>query len=220
MENSERSEATGADSTALDRVVANGILTASIITSLAFILWNENFASDYFSDQWVTWSLLITLILGSIAMLSSAVQVHTMNTSFRAVLFFKELKINGQAVEYVDKRAAKTRAIGFTYGTAKASKASLWNLIQIESIGDAMALAFFGPMFFLLPSSADVFRESEGVKFQVATSVRGQRVMLTTDETDRHSKDVGDFLEPINVCYVPSAPTEGAHQTDKSCESG
>lgn len=105
VENSVRSEATGAASTALYRVVANSILTASITTSLAFILWNENF---HFSDQWVTWSLLITLILGPIAMLSSAVQVHTMNTSFRAALFFKELKINGQAVEYVDKRAAKT----------------------------------------------------------------------------------------------------------------
>lgn len=44
--------------------------------------------------------------------------------------------------------------------------------------------------------------------------------MLTTDETDRHIKGFGDFLEPINVCYVPSAPTEGANQTDKSCESG
>jgi len=77
-------------------------------------------------------------------------------------------------------------------------------LIKTASVWDVLSLLLFGPSFTLLPTSADHALESEGAHFQLTVTIRGERVVMTTGGTDKHSKDKqGANLEAINVCYRP-----------------
>jgi len=199
----ERQNATNAAQTALYRVVANGMIMTTIIISSGFIMWTSS-PTDTPSTQLGSLGLLASISLGVAAMFTSAVQMTILNSAFRMILHMKEVNINGHAVDYTKKRVSGRKNIGFIYGKLKSDLVRGRDLIKTASVWDVLSLLLFGPSFTLLPTSADHALESEGAHFQLTVTIRGERVVMTTGGTDKHSKDKqGANLEAINVCYRP-----------------
>ena len=194
---------------ALERVVANGMIMVAIILASSFSVWSTT-ANDSSNSQAGSLALLASFSLGGVAMFTSAVKMTMTNSSHKEVLHLKEVKINGQAVEYTKKRISVRRGIGFTYDTVKARKVRFRDLVEIASLVDMMLFLLFGPAYSLLPSEADQSRVSTGAQFTLATSVRSATLVLTTGGTDNHSKDEqGVNIEAINACYRPSGVSTG-----------
>ena len=204
---------------ALDRVVANGMIMVAIILASGFSVWSK--ATGIFSDvQTGSLALLASFSLGGMAMFTSAVKITMANSSFKEILHFKEVRINGQAVKYTKKRVSVSMGVGFTYETVKARKVQLRDLVKITSFVDVPLFLLFGPGYSLLPTRADQTRVSTGTQFGVMISIRDARVVLTTGGTNKHSKDEkGMNIEAINVCFQPPAMPTGI-QADAPVQYG
>lgn len=205
VQQTERKIATTAATQARDQVIAIGVIMLLLLFWYQTSEWIGPTLEEMTNISLSFWSLVVVLGLGAGAMLRSAFNMRTMIISFQALVFLKEIKINGQATDYANKRVSKTQAIGFTHGNVRPCQCDLHDLIKLHNIRDWFALIIFGPAYFLLPSSSDQSRSSEIVDFQITASVRGQTVMFTTGATTRHGKDEdGRPLEPINVSYRSS----------------
>jgi hypothetical protein len=79
-------------------------------------------------------ALLASLTLGTGAIFSSAIELSVMNTSFRNVLFLKEVMINGQASAHVRKRARKKNIIGFTHNTVLIKAVRMMDFVKSTSL--------------------------------------------------------------------------------------
>jgi hypothetical protein len=78
----------------------------------------------------------------------------------------------------------------------------VFDLVRFQKARNALWVLLFGPGYALLPTIFDEARVSSGSHFEITTTVRGEAVLLTTQGTDKHSKDEKDGnSEPINVCY-------------------
>jgi hypothetical protein len=186
---------------ALDRVVAKALIMLAVTMSSGFSVWTGTVAyAD--SNQLGSLALLASLTVGVGAMFTSALALNAMNSSFRVLLQLKEIKINGHAVEYYQKRVSRTKAIGFTHGSIQAREVRLSDILAVKAIWGVFCLLLFGPAYALLPTAADASRQSANTQFELHVTVRGHPVVLTTEGTDRHSKDAeGVNYETINVCY-------------------
>jgi hypothetical protein len=187
--------------TALDGVVTNVMTMVGITITTGFSIWTTRTTDA--TSQLGSLALLASLTLGSAAMFSSAVDLSVMDTSFRNVLFLKEVMINGDASAHVQKRGSSRNVIGFMHKTVKTRRVRMRDLINMT---DFWPLVFFGPAYVLLPSRADHERQSAGAKFELRVSVRGKPVLFTTEDTNRHNtKPDGSNVEAINVCYDPDS---------------
>lgn len=212
----ERQNAIDAARTALDRVVANGMIMTAVVVSSGFTMWTAA-PTDAKGTQLGSLGLLASLSLGVAAMFTSAVQMTILNSAFKMVLHLKEIKINGHAVDYTKKRASARKSIGFSYGRIKAHQMRVRDLLRTSTVSDVLWLLLFGPAYILLPTSADHALESEGAQFQLTANVRGETIVMTTGSTDKHSRDKqGASLEAINVCYRPRSATRSAAIIDGS----
>lgn len=206
VQETERQHAIDAAQTALDRVVANGMIMTMIIISSGFIMWTSA-PTDAKSTQLGSLGLLASLSLGVAAMFTSAVQMSILNSAFKMILHLKEVNINGHAVDYTKKRVSGRKNIGFVYGKLKSHLVRGRDLIRTASVWDVLSLLLFGPAFTLLPTSAEHTLESEGAHFQLIATVRGEHITMTTGGTNKHGKDKqGANLEAINVCLLPPQP--------------
>jgi hypothetical protein len=132
-----------------------------------------------------------------------------MDSSFTNVLYLKEVMINGQASAHVTKRPSNKRVIGFAHKSVDKKAVRVRDLARFSNL---WSLLIFGPAYALLPSEADHGRQSEGASFELHVRVRGEPVILTTESTNRHSKQAdGANIEAINVfCTPKSAPRRTA----------
>ena len=120
--------------------------------------------------------------------------------------------INGQAAAHVQKRANKKNIVGFTHQTVQMKTVGFKEMARSTSF---WGLLIFGPAYGLLPSKEDHYRQSAGAKFELFSNVRGRKVLLTTEGTNKHIKheDGGNF-DTINVCYLPDPdPNESSSST-------
>ena len=199
----ERVEARKAATRALERVVANCMLIMAVVISYGFSVWTGRIVNAD-SNELGSLALLGSLSLGVGAMFTSAVQLNIMNNSFRTIVYLKEIKINGHAIDHGAKRPARTRAIGFTQGTIKAHAVQLRDIVRASSVRGLFCLLLFGPAHTLLPTEAEEARQSANIQYVLQVRVRDERVHLTTERTDRHSQDANGFNhEAINVCHFP-----------------
>jgi hypothetical protein len=187
---------------ALERCVTNLMTMVAIIVTSGFSVWTSQANSE--SSQLGSLALLASLSLGTGAMFSSGVELSVMDTSFKNLLFLKEIMINGKASEHILKRTSKTRIIGFTHGTVKARPVLIRDLAKVSGF---WGFLLFGPAYALLPTKDDHARLSAGVNFELNVKVRNKAVIFTTEGTSAHSKDgEGENVEAINVCYIPPPP--------------
>ena len=187
--------------TALKRIIANIMNMIGIIIASGFSVWTPK--ADIQNSQLGSLALLASLALGTGAMFTSAVYLSVMETSFRNLLFLKEIMINGKESDHVEKRSSKGRVLGFTHGTVEAQGVRTRDLVKMCTV---WGFLLFGPVYALLPSKADHTRQTSGADFELHVTVRGKPIILTTGSTDRHGKGAdGRNLEPINVCYNPQA---------------
>ncbi|EEP80347.1 predicted protein [Uncinocarpus reesii 1704] len=205
-----------AASVALERVITNVVSIVGITITTGFATWTSISNSGDSTSQLGSLALLASLTIGSGAMFSSAIELSVMDTSFRNVLFYKEVLINRQATAHVQKRAKKKNVVGFTHNTVEMKTVGIRELASFTKL---WALIVFGPAYALLPSEKDHFRQSTGADFEIRTSVREHPILLTTaatTERQAHSDD-GNF-ENINVCFLANgerlSPTSSI-----SCES-
>ncbi|KAF8247300.1 hypothetical protein K440DRAFT_654873 [Wilcoxina mikolae CBS 423.85] len=204
----ERTNATDAVITAHNHIVSNALMLIVVITSTAFASWNARLSGTD-STQLGSLALLATLGAGIAAMVSSVVQLNILNSSFHILLNLTEVKINGQAREQCNKRLKKSKAIGFTLGTAKPRPVLMSDLLHASSYREILSLVVFGPAFALLPSEEDHASQSADAKFSLHVPVRDKLVVMTTENTSKHSRNAeGISLEAINVCYRPSSTAE------------
>ncbi|KAI1956682.1 hypothetical protein LOZ58_006184 [Ophidiomyces ophidiicola] len=190
-----------AGSIALERVITNVVTIVGITITTGFAAWTSIASAGDSTTQLGSLALLASLTIGSGAMFSSAVELSVMDTSFRNVLFYKELMINGQATAHVQKRAKKKNVVGFTHNTVQMGRVGF---IELAKFTKLWALLVFGPAYGLLPGEEDHFRQSAGAEFEFFASVRDKKVLLTTEATTKHQvhTDGGSF-EAINVCFLP-----------------
>lgn len=186
---------------ALERVMTNVMAMVGISITTGFAVWTSMASATDSTTQLGSLALLASLTIGTGAMFSSAVELSVMDTSFRNVLFFKELLINGQAAAHVQKRARKKDIIGFTHGTIPAEAVKFMDLARSSK---AWNVLLFGPAHALLPSAEDHSRQSAGAEFDMALDIRDKKVLFTTEMTDGHQVDAdGANVEAINVCFAP-----------------
>ncbi|EAS27934.1 uncharacterized protein CIMG_09138 [Coccidioides immitis RS] len=189
-----------AASVALERVITNVVSIVGITITTGFATWTTISDGGDSTTQLGSLALLASLTIGSGAMFSSAIELSVMETSFRNVLFYKEVLINRQATAHVQKRAKKKDVVGFTHNTVDMKTVGVLELARFTKL---WALIIFGPAYALLPSEEDHFRQSVGADFEVCSAVRDKQVLLTTaatTERQAHTDD-GNF-ESINVCFL------------------
>ncbi|KIX03186.1 uncharacterized protein Z518_06738 [Rhinocladiella mackenziei CBS 650.93] len=200
--------------TALDGVVANVMTMVGIVITTGFSGWTTRPTDGTVSSQLGSLALLASLTLGAAAMFSSAIDLSVMLTSFRNILFLKEVLLNGEASGHVQKRASNRKVVGFTHKTVTPRPLGLRDLAISASF---WPLVIFGPAYTLLPSEEDHDRQSMGAKFELGVRVRGKKVIFTTETTDRHNtKPDGTNVGSINVCHeIPSMPSTEAPRISK-----
>jgi hypothetical protein len=130
-------------------------------------------------------ALLSSLALGVAAMFTSAVQLSILNSSFRQILLLKEVRINGHAIEHIQKHVSSGVPLGFIYGQAKAHKLLMYELVGVKNAWDALGILLFGPGYFLLPTVSDETRVSAGSDFEITAHVRGESVFSRLKATIR-----------------------------------
>ncbi|KAF8575656.1 hypothetical protein K439DRAFT_1419596 [Ramaria rubella] len=201
----ERDTATEAASTALERVVANGMVMAAVILSSGLATWTVA-PADSDSTQLGSLGVLASLSLGATAMFTSAMQLTTMNSSYRQILLLKEVTINGHEIAYVKKRPAVSRGIGFIYGKAGMHKLRMRDMLKETNWWGKLCFLLFGPAYALLLSEEDAAMESAGTQWELTAIVRDETVVLTTGGTNRHNRDDQNAsVEAINVCFRPAS---------------
>jgi len=126
-----------------------------------------------------------------------------MDSSYRTIVSLKETKINGQAVDHYKKRRSRQVPLSFTSGTVEASRVGFTDIFATNRLVNIFGILFLGPAFALLPNKRDHERTSADVEFDLAVSVRENKVLLTTKTTEGHSRgNDGLNIEAINVCYI------------------
>jgi hypothetical protein len=192
--------------TALDSVIVNVMTMLGIIITSGFSVWTSKATAA--TSQLGSLALLASLTLASAAMFSSAVDLSIMDTSFRNVLFLKEVMINGEASAHVQKRSSRRKVLGFMHKTVQTRTMKITDLVKLTGF---WPLLLFGPAYALLPSIADHERQSAGLQYEMNVNVRGKSVLFTTESTDRHNKKAdGSSLGAINVCYGIEPPEKTA----------
>lgn len=186
---------------ALERIVANAAAMLGICIVTGFTTYTAKPLLDNSSTQIGSIALLGSALLGLAAMFTSALHLSTMNKAYQQILSMKELKINGNAIEYVTKRSNQIGVVGFTQGSLKAKKVTLWHLFQAMNWWRKMLSLVFGPAYALLPNADDDARRSTDTSFECNIDVRGQDVVFTTGRTSRHRRQQsnGENIEAINV---------------------
>lgn len=119
---------------ALGQVVTNVMTIVGITITTGFAAWTSMASSADSTTQLGSLALLASLTLDTGAMFSSAIELSVMNTSFRNVLFLKEVMINGQAPAHVQKRARKKNIIGFTHNTVPIKAVRMMDFVKSTSL--------------------------------------------------------------------------------------
>lgn len=188
QEKARNSFQTAAES-ALERVIANAAAMLSICVVTGFSTYTTKPLQDDSSTQIGSIALLGSALLGLAAMFTSALHLSNMNTAFQQILSMKELKINGNAVEYVTRRIYQGRRVGFTQGSLHARKVTLWHLLRAMNWWNRILSLMFGPAYALLPTADDDTRRSTDASFECKIDVRGQDVVFTTACTSSHRRN-------------------------------
>ena len=200
VQKTEREKATIAGNLALDRVIASGMLTLAVNISCGFLAWSNATGAD---ETLGSLGLLGSLSLGMASMYTSAVQLNILNSSFKEILYLKEIKINGQALTFAKKRPSPRRVIGLAQGDTMPSRVGIRDVVGALSVKDVFCLLLFGPAYFLLPTEHDRDRTSMRTEFELRMSVRGHPIVFTTAGTNMHDRGSdGSNLEAVNVCYL------------------
>lgn len=202
---------------ALERVITNVVTIVGITITTGFASWTSISDTGDSTTQLGSLALLASLTIGTGAMFSSAIELSVMATSFRNVLFYKEIMINRQATAYVQKRAKKKNIVGFTHETVKMKRVGLK---ELAGFAKPWALMVFGPGYALLPSEEDHFRQSAGAQFEFCAGVRDKKVLLTTEATSEHQTNSdGGSVDAINVCYLADEERRARSPSSVSSES-
>jgi len=200
VQKTERSKATTSGDLALERIIASGMLTLAVNISSGFLAWSTVTQAD---EALGSLGLLGSLSLGMASMYTSAVHLNILNSSFKEILYLKEIKINGQALNFVKKRPSPRRVIGLAQGTRMPWRVRVWDTIGVVNVRDVVCLLLFGPAYFLLPTEHDRDRTSMRTEFELRMTVRGHPVVITTSSTSKHDVDGdGNNVEAVNVCYL------------------
>ena len=152
-------------------------------------------------------------------MYTSVVDLSLLSNDFETVLRLKEIKTNNLAVDQINKRKWDKKAVGFVIGAQKTDhpilkprRITMFDLLRAVDLGSILECLIFGPAYVLLPSQADVERQSENANFDFELSVRNGHARFTTDShsTANDGKQVSeedrDMEEAIHVWYTGSAP--------------
>jgi len=200
VQTTERSKATTSGDLALERIIASGMLILAVNISSGFLAWSTATQAD---ETLGSLGLLGSLSLGMASMYTSAVHLNILNSSFKEILYLKEIKINGQALNFVKKRPSPRRVIGLAQGTRMPWRVRVWDIIGAVNVRDVVCLLLFGPAYFLLPTEHDRDRTSMRTEFELRMTVRGHPVVITTSGTSKHDVDGdGNNMEAVNVCYL------------------
>ena len=202
-----------AGKTALERVVTNVMTMLGITITTGFSGWTSVSSTVDSTSQLGSLALLASLTLGAGAMFSSAIDLSVMVSSFRNVLFLKEVMINGQALAYVQKRHSKRTSIGFTQGSVTMRPVRTRDLAKSNHL---WSLILFGSAYALLPSGEDHLRQAAGAEYEFVIRLREKNVLFTTADTGRHQAVAdGGTIESINVCYLARAQTGSISSTQR-----
>jgi hypothetical protein len=200
VQKTERSKATISGDLALERIIASGMLILAVNISCGFLAWSNATQSD---ETLGSLGLLGSLSLGMASMYTSAVHLNILNSSFKEILYLKEIKINGQALNFFKKRPSPRQVIGLAQGTKMPWRVGMWDIIGALNIKDVVCLLLFGPAYLLLPTEHDRDRTSMRTEFELRMTVRGHPVVITTSGTSKHDVDgSGNSVEAVNVCYL------------------
>jgi hypothetical protein len=196
-----RSSFQTAAESALERVIANAAAMLSICVVTGFSAYTTKPLLDNSSTQIGSIALLGSALLGLAAMFTSTLHLSNMNTAYQQILSMKELKINGNAVEYVTRRIYQGRIVGFTQGSLQARKVTLWHLLRAMNWWSRIHSLMFGPAYALLPTADDDTRHLRDTSFECKIDVRGQDVVFTTACTSRHRthQSTGENVDAIVV---------------------
>jgi hypothetical protein len=208
----ERGSAVDSANEARKLIIANDILMMGIGLSTTFSTWTAPSLVDNTSTQIGSLALLTTVIGGLTSLVKSTSHLREMNDSFNHILNFKEIKINGLAADFVQKRKIKQRSIGFTEGSLTAHYVTWFQLSRHMKWLELIPLLLFGPAYALLPSGADAKQKSDEIAFELKVNVRNHSVIFTTESTNRHEKKEEENIEAINVCYQPPVEPTQADQ--------
>ncbi|KXX82413.1 hypothetical protein MMYC01_201366 [Madurella mycetomatis] len=192
---------------ALNFVITNVMTMLGITITTGFSVWTSTDSTT--TSQLGSLALLASLTLGVGAMFSSAVDLSVMESSFRNVLFLKELMINGEASSHVSKRISKRTTLGFAHGTVKPRHLGMMTLMRM---GKFWPVLLWGPGIVLLPSEEDHNRQNKGAEFEFRVAVRGKVVTFTTQEIDQGKQADDNSADTINVCYESSGPPPATPQ--------
>ncbi|KAL4744216.1 hypothetical protein BDW72DRAFT_189043 [Aspergillus terricola var. indicus] len=140
-----------------DRIVSNSLLVMGITVASAFSSWTsiqttENTPNNFNTSAIGSMALLTSLSLGVAALLSSALHLSIMDSSFWTILSLKEIKINGQALDHYKKRRRKqedrANLLSFAEGTVPTSRISLFDIVATSrGVNDLFKLMLFGPAY-------------------------------------------------------------------------
>jgi hypothetical protein len=199
VQNKAREEATLAIAKALESVLANVMVMLGINIASGFTVWISGAATDQ-DSQLGSLTLLATISLGVAAMYNSVVQMNLLNSNYSEIVYLKEILINNQALEHVQKRRQPNYGrIGFLYGPSTPAQLRFWKLLRLVHLRNAAAVFLFGPVYVLLPTKNEHGRDSTSVDFQMIVSVRNSSVVFTTDTTREHKRIGNNNVEAINV---------------------
>jgi hypothetical protein len=218
-QNNQRDLAQKASQKALDRVVTNATIMVGITISSGFSSWTssqftENSPNNTTTTQIGSLALLGSLSLGVAALFTSAMNLSIVDSAYKEIVYLKEIKINGQAVDHNKKRTSSEdkTPLSFCKGTAPTAPVGFVEILAAgfdRQLGKMCGLLLFGPAYGLLPTRRDNERTSKGTQFDFFVDVRGEKVVLTTRTTDSHSQtSSGENIESINVCYMPRSEAE------------
>ncbi|KAJ5776444.1 uncharacterized protein N7511_001455 [Penicillium nucicola] len=208
----ERATTKDSASNAHDRIVSNGLLLMGITVASAFSSWTsvqttENTPNNFNTSAIGSMALLTSLSLGVAALLSSALHLSIMDSSFWTILSLKEIKINGQALDHYKKRRRRQKdqanSLSFAEGTIPISRIRFFDIVTSHGVKNLFELLLFGPAYILLPRKEDHGRTSAETGIDFRVQVRDMTALLTTRATNAHMKTkYGENVEAINVCYI------------------
>lgn len=116
----ERNHITTKSNEALARITANAITASSIIISYGFAVWTSRLESAGTSTLG-SLALLASLSIGVGSMYTSAVDLSLLNAGFETISWLKEIKINGLAIDHINKQKWTNNAVGFILGARKSN---------------------------------------------------------------------------------------------------
>ncbi|KFG86415.1 hypothetical protein MANI_002389 [Metarhizium anisopliae] len=171
----------------LDSVLINIVTMLGICIAQAFSTWTAQPLIDNSSTQIGSLALVASALTGIASMFRSVLHMGTATKAFNQLLSLKEIKINRQTIEYVERRPYRNEIVGFCNGYLQTRRITISDLFRIPS-GTAMLLAvLFSPVFSLLPNESENSRRLSS--FELCVQAMGQNVVFTTNRTNRHSVD-------------------------------